>query len=150
MPLKIAIIALLAMFFAPQEASAQQTGLLKGQITDKADAGIGWAQVVVTLVSEQRQFSTDQEGRYELALRAGEYTVAGKANAFHSSREIKVRVTAGQTTEMNISLDVKNPVCTVQVKTIPGKDKTAQEQKAQAPVAGAAKLAKKASKKTKK
>ena len=109
----------------------QTTGKLKGQIVDTASAGIEWAQVVVTKGSAECEIKVDSEGKYELALPEGDYELVGRARGFRSSDKIKVKVIAGQTTEINLSLDVNmdNPPCLLKVEGVSEQTKTQQKEK---------------------
>ena len=132
---KISLLTMLILMLAVQVGFSQKTGLLKGQISDKANVGIDWAQVIVTKDAENRAIQVDKEGKYELALPEGEYILIGQAKAFRSSEGVKVTIHAGQTTEINLSLDVNldNAVCILRVEGDIKKDKVEDKEKTGSP-----------------
>jgi hypothetical protein len=107
------IFAMLIGFAAPasgqsQPQSSAATGTLRGQVTDPSGAVVANATVAV-LVSggPTHSATTNKSGGYEIGnLPAGKYTVTANAQGFAVFVQNDVTVSAGQSAQFNIALDI--------------------------------------------
>ena len=106
-------------------SSVAQTGTLRGQVTDPSGAVIPNAQVTVSAPSlRPRSAQTDPAGNYEIGnLPVGKYTVKATAAGFAPFSTDNVDVSAAQSAQYNISLEIQ-----VEKEKIEVQDETPQVQ----------------------
>jgi len=101
-------IALL-LSFAPLSVSPlqAQTGTLSGIVTDETGTPVAQAQLSVLGTGSNTGTLTDNQGVYRITLPAGTYDVSVTHVAHANTRAENVRITAGQTTTLNIEVASK-------------------------------------------
>ena len=89
-------------------AYAQETGTLRGEVSDAFGSAIPAAQVIAThdATGAEVTGSTDAVGGYQLTLAPGVYTVTAEASGFESATAGEVELIAGQTVVRNFSLEL--------------------------------------------
>src|SRR5215813_2542053 len=102
----LGICALLASSLLLQ---GQSTGSIKGVVTDVTTKAI--ARAVVSVRNEAggaaKIIATDDEGKFSLdSLAEGSYTIEASAPSFAPSRRTGVKVSASQSAELTMSLNV--------------------------------------------
>ncbi|MGA7288860.1 MAG: carboxypeptidase regulatory-like domain-containing protein, partial [Terriglobales bacterium] len=97
----------IAIGSAPAQ-SQPATGTLRGQVTDPSGAVVANAAVGVLMSGGQTHTaSSSKTGAYEISnLPSGKYTVTVNAQGFAVFIQNDVAVTAGQTSQFNIALDI--------------------------------------------
>ena len=98
----------LAAFCGLSNVLAQQNGALKGQIVDLTKEGIPWAKVTVGKDGQKYEIKPDKEGKYELTLPAGTYSLIVRADGFLPSDERQIEILAGQITETNVTMLIQH------------------------------------------
>jgi hypothetical protein len=110
------LAALLVVFvLAKQEAHAQGAGTIRGQVTDPSAAVVPNATIEITGGGQARSEKTDASGKYTVALPPGTYTVKVEAPGFVSSSQQNVTLAAGQTSALDIALQISASVQQVDV-----------------------------------
>jgi uncharacterized membrane protein YgcG len=111
--LKLSVFILAILIFAititPALAQSQPaTGALRGQVTDPSGAVVANATVGVLVTGGQTHTATTTKtGAYEISnLPPGNYTVTANAQGFAVFIQNDVAVTAAQTAQFNIALDI--------------------------------------------
>jgi hypothetical protein len=102
-------ILILAITIAPAAAQSQPAaGTLRGQVTDPSGAVVANAAVGVLMSGGQTHTAVSSKtGAYEISnLPPGKYTVTANAQGFAIFIQNDVAVTAGQTAQFNIALDI--------------------------------------------
>ena len=120
---RLLALCLAALFFfagtpALQQALAQtSTGNLRGQVADPSGAVIPQASLTVTSsAGVSRTGTSDATGQYTISgLAPGQYTVTVQAAGFSTFTSPPVRIAAGQTQHLNISLSIQMEQQQVQV-----------------------------------
>ena len=112
MKLSVFILATLILATTIGSAAGQSqpvTGTLRGQVTDPSGAVVGNAAVGALMSGGQTHTaSSSKTGAYEINnLPPGNYTVTVNAQGFAVFIQNDVSVTAGQTSQFNIALDIK-------------------------------------------
>jgi carboxypeptidase family protein len=104
LPVHLVTVLLLTSFSWAQAAA----GTLRGQVTDPSGAVIGNAKVMANAAGTGRRVAnTDAAGNFEIAdLPAGRYSVTVAARGF-TTLVRDVQVTAGQTEQFNVSLEIE-------------------------------------------
>ena len=97
------------MLAASACAQSAATGTLRGQVADPSGAVVASAAVAVLQSGgPTRSATTDRTGGYDIAnLPPGKYTVTANAKGFTVFVQNDVQVTAGQTSQFNISLEIQ-------------------------------------------
>ena len=111
----IVLIFSVGAAFAQAQAS---TADLSGTVTDPQDAVVPGATVVVrsSATNITRTVTTNDEGRYQIfALPPGEYDLSAEAATFKKTVISPVRLTVGQSAEIQIKLEVGGQDVTVNV-----------------------------------
>lgn len=111
MKLSVFILAtlILALIVGPAGAQLQPaTGTLRGQVTDPSGAVVANAAVGVLMSGGQTHTgSSSKTGAYEISnLPPGKYTVTANAQGFAVFIQNDVAISAGQTAQFNIALDI--------------------------------------------
>jgi hypothetical protein len=107
--LRIGFLVLLLFFVCTVNLFAQDTsGGLRGKVTDPSGAVIPQATVTAVSPSGAKASATSgPQGAYEIkGLAVGSYTVTTQAKGFAVSTEQNVAITAGQTQQFDIALDI--------------------------------------------
>jgi hypothetical protein len=101
------LVAILVALSAPALAQAP-TATLRGQVTDPSGAVVTNATVAVVVNGvPTHSATTNRSGTYEIGnLAPGKYTVTANAQGFATFAQTDVEVTAGQTTQLNIALEI--------------------------------------------
>ena len=107
--MKLHRIVLLITALALPALAQTQNGTLRGQVTDPSGAVVTNARVSVTSPGGQAQSArTDARGTYEFGdLPAGTYSVSARAKGFAAFAKGGVQVAAGQTQQVDISLEIR-------------------------------------------
>ncbi|MBV8050893.1 MAG: TonB-dependent receptor [Acidobacteriaceae bacterium] len=102
-------LALVASVLVASYALAQGSGTLRGRVTDPSGAVIPSATVTATnSQGQQAKAVTDAQGGYEIkGLAPGNYTVTTSAKGFALSSEQNVAISAGQSQQFDISLEIE-------------------------------------------
>ena len=100
-----------------QTATVTVTGTLRGQVADPSGAVIPQASLTVTSAAGvSRTGTSDATGQYAIpGLPPGQYTVTVQATGFSTFTSPPVRIAAGQTQHLNISLAIQMEQQQVQV-----------------------------------
>ena len=107
--MRLCAIALILLSMLASFASAQTSGgTLRGRVTDPSGAVVPQAKVTVTGADgKSSEGLTNHEGTFEFrGLIPGAYTVKTIAKGFAEDDEADVKVTAGQTQELDIALQI--------------------------------------------
>jgi Carboxypeptidase regulatory-like domain len=109
--------ALLFLTFpAAQHATAQQTvGTIRGSVTDPSTAVVPGATIQVTGNGTARTVKSDGQGRYNLALPPGTYSVRADAKGFVTFSQPAFNVSAGQVNPLDIALQIAGEAQEIQV-----------------------------------
>src|SRR6516162_6392127 len=107
------------MFAAALGAQAPTGGVLRGQVTDPSGASVAGATVLLTTPSgASMDTTTNKEGLYEFKdLAPGKYQIKAVAQGFALYTKTDVGVTAGQTTRVNIPLEIAEAQEKVEVQS---------------------------------
>jgi hypothetical protein len=102
---------------AQTAAGSAAGGTLRGQVADPSGAVIPQASLTVTSAAgASRTATSDASGQYVISgLAPGEYTVTVEATGFSTFTSPAVRVAAGQTQHLNVSLSIQTAQQEVQV-----------------------------------
>ncbi len=100
-----------------QTATVTVTGTLRGQVADPSGAVIPQASLTVkSAAGVSRTGTSDATGQYAIpGLPPGQYTVTVQATGFSSFTSPPVRIVAGQTQHLNVSLTIQMEQQQVQV-----------------------------------
>jgi Carboxypeptidase regulatory-like domain len=100
-----------------QTATVAVTGTLRGQVADPSGAVIPQASLTVrSAAGVSRTGTSDATGQYAIAgLAPGQYTVTVQAVGFSPFTSPPVRIAAGQTQQLNVSLTIQMEQQQVQV-----------------------------------
>ena len=100
-----------------QTATVAVTGTLRGQVADPSGAVIPQASLTVTSAAGvSRTGTSDATGQYAIpGLPPGQYTVTVQATGFSPFTSPPVRIAAGQTQHLNVSLTIQMEQQQVQV-----------------------------------
>jgi len=109
----VTAIALLALC-ATRPASAQGTGTVHGVVTDPSSAVVPNATVQIS-GGQSHTEKTDARGQYNVVLPIGDYTIKVTAPGFVTAPAQKVTLTAGQTTALDVALQIASAVQQVDV-----------------------------------
>ena len=106
--IRVAILTLLGALCGGL-VHAQGTGTIHGQVLDPSGAAVTGASVIVTTPDQQTLGAvTNQQGAFDLKnLAAGTYKVEVIAKGFQPYSNATVQVTAGQTQQLKISLEIE-------------------------------------------
>jgi hypothetical protein len=85
---------------------AQGIGTIRGQVTDPSASVVPNAEVHVTGGGQTRDEKTDASGRYTVTIPPGQYTVRVTAPGFVTTTQTNVAATAGQSTALDIALQI--------------------------------------------
>jgi outer membrane receptor protein involved in Fe transport len=109
------LLALLVAF--PVMGGAQETtGTINGRILDAQGLAIPGATVTLTGPQGARTFVTDADGNFSAPfLTPGTYTVRGELQGFKAAEARNVNVSLGQTTAVNMKMEVGGLTETVEV-----------------------------------
>jgi hypothetical protein len=116
----LALCLTIVFFFSgmPEHALAQiATGTLRGQVADPSGAVIPQASLTVTSATGvSKTGASDATGQYAISgLAPGQYIVTVQAAGFSAFTSPPVRITAGQTQQLNVSLSIQMEQQQVQV-----------------------------------
>jgi hypothetical protein len=112
---RVVAIAYFLTSFAVPSLNAQATGTLRGQAIDPSAAVVAGVTVQVAGNGVTRATKTDAQGRYSLTLPPGKYSVQASAPGFQNFTQADVNVSAGQTTSLDIPLQIVAEAQQVQV-----------------------------------
>jgi iron complex outermembrane receptor protein len=115
----------LALVLAAPMALAQSTGTVSGQVID-AETGDPMSGVNVLVVGTQRGTTTNANGRYELALPTGSYTLRASFVGYTAANR-PVTVQAGQTSTVDFELQPGSTLDDVVVVGTRGASRSALE-----------------------
>src|SRR5579872_180204 len=97
---------------------AQTTGSINGVIADAANKSI--AQAIVSIRNEAggspKSITTDAEGKFSVPLAEGSYTIEVSAPSFVPSRRTGVKVSASQSADVSMSLNISQLSQTITVE----------------------------------
>jgi len=107
---KFAVLALTALMLAgiaPRTAKAQNVGTIRGTVTDPSAAVVPNAKVVATGNGVTRTVTSDGQGRYALPnMPPGKYNIRADATGFVTFTKSDVDVPTGQTSALDIPLQI--------------------------------------------
>ena len=105
------------MPWAQAVAASGSAGTLRGQVADPSGAVIPQASLTVTSdAGVSRRATSDASGQYVIpGLAPGQYTVTVEATGFSTFTSPAVRIAAGQTQHLNVSLSIQMEEQQVQV-----------------------------------
>ena len=110
-PLTLACVLSLAMV-----ASAQNTGSIRGQVTDPSGASIPGATIVASGNGPTRNAKSDNAGRYTITgLASGKFNIRGDAKGFVTFLAKDVNVGTGQAATLDIAMLIATEAQEVQV-----------------------------------
>src|SRR5882672_5464058 len=98
--------AFLAVSISSQVGRAQNTAIVRGQVTDPSAAVIPGATVQVSGTGVSRSAKSDGQGKYQLTVPPGKYAVRADAKGFVTFTQPELSVTAGQVTPLDIALQI--------------------------------------------
>ena len=84
------------------QARSEAIGKISGLILDRGDARVPKAKVVIERKGFHREMISEDDGRYELELPIGSYTVTVTREGFHPSRNTDVRIRSTSLTTINV------------------------------------------------
>src|SRR5258708_3520104 len=87
-------------------AMAQNTGTLRGTVTDPSAAVVQRAAIQISGNGIARSAKSDGQGKYTLTVPAGTYAVRADAKGFVTFAQPTVGVAAGQPTALDIALQI--------------------------------------------
>ena len=96
-------------------AMAQNAVTVRGQVTDPSAAVVPGATVQLIGPTASRSAKTDGQGRYQVTLPAGKYSVRADAKGFVTFTQPAFEVTAGQAGALDIALQIAAQAQEVQV-----------------------------------
>jgi hypothetical protein len=107
--LKFCSFFILVMLAASAWAQSAAMGTLRGQVADPSGAVVQNAAVAVLQSGgPTHSATTDRTGGYQIAnLPPGKYTVTANAKGFTAFVQNEVQVSAGQTSQFNIALEIQ-------------------------------------------
>jgi hypothetical protein len=101
------LIAAFVLSLASGSLGQETTGNIEGHVSDASGARIPGATVQITSTSFDRTVTTDSDGFFRiLQLPPGAYTIATSAPSFRLERREAVEVVLGNTTIVNVALQV--------------------------------------------
>lgn len=102
------IMAIL-MFFVTAAFSQQDSGSVRGQITDELGGGIVGATIkAIDADGKEKTATSDANGNYAInGLKPGVYTILAEAKNFSAGSQTEVEVVAGKRQEVTIALKVE-------------------------------------------
>ena len=89
-----------------QVSFAQTTGRIEGRISDNSNGAIDYAKITITSETQKYEIAVNKEGEFTITLPVGEYHLIAQAKAFRPSNKRIIKVSAQQTTKINLSLNV--------------------------------------------
>src|SRR5919109_1636878 len=111
-----AVVLALALAFTGTAAAQVTTGTVAGRIVDAQGLAVPGATVTLTGPQGARTFVTDAEGNFSAPfLTPGTYTVRGELQGFKAVETKNVNVSLGQTTTLNLKMEVGGLTETVEV-----------------------------------
>jgi hypothetical protein len=115
------LVLVVSTIVSPAFARPQLTdATLKGSVTDGDGNAIASSPLVAKsdVTGQSRSTTTDDQGRFVIAaLPPGTYTVSVQANGFKTYEQRNLKLSVGQTTEVQIKLEVGELAETVDVTT---------------------------------
>ncbi|HVW11987.1 MAG TPA: carboxypeptidase-like regulatory domain-containing protein, partial [Bryobacteraceae bacterium] len=94
---------------------AQAVGTIKGTVTDPSAAVIPNANIHVTGAGQGKDATTDGKGQYSLTLPPGQYSLQIASPGFVTVTKSDIAVTNGQTTSLDIALEIAASAAAVDV-----------------------------------
>jgi outer membrane receptor protein involved in Fe transport len=111
-----AAIAVLSLLCTSAALAQETTGTLAGRLIDAQGLAVPGATVTVTGPQGARSFITDGEGRFHAPfLTPGAYDVRAELQGFKATETKGVSVSLGQTTEVNLKMEIGGLTETVEV-----------------------------------
>lgn len=132
-------LSVVFLTFTAGSAFAQNTGSIAGQVSDSVGAVVAGATVTaVAPGGKETQATTNNGGVYTITgLTAGVYTVRAIATGFGLYENVEVTITAGQRSELAISLSVAEVEESVEVGDDAGVSTDADNNKSATVIKGA-------------
>jgi outer membrane receptor protein involved in Fe transport len=111
-----ALVLAVVLGVTSMPAAQETTGSISGRITDAQGLAVPGATVTVTGGQGARSFVTDAEGNFSAPfLTPGAYTVRAELQGFKAVETRNVNVSLGQTTTVNLNMEVGGLTETVEV-----------------------------------
>ena len=111
-----ALVLALVLAVAGLSAAQETTGTITGRISDAQGLAVPGATVTLTGAQGARTFVTDADGNFSAPfLTPGTYTVRAELQGFKASETRNVNVSLGQTTTVNLNMEVGGLTETVEV-----------------------------------
>jgi hypothetical protein len=114
-PVAVSLTFVFLSTFTSQNLPAQSTGTACGQVSDPSGAVVPGASLQFTGNGLSRSAKTDGQGRYTVSLPAGTYSVQANATGFVAFNRPDFNVAAGQTSPLDIALQIATETQQVQV-----------------------------------
>jgi hypothetical protein len=112
----VSIFLLVGMATLPCHAKASvergtetQQSRISGVVLDRNDSRIVGALITIKNAGFVRRVRSDDEGRFELELPAGNYEISVEQRGFKTYKLPSLRADAGATAQVNIHLEVEPP-----------------------------------------
>jgi hypothetical protein len=108
---------ILVLIVSARPLAAQSVpGILQGQVIDPSGATIPGATVSITGINgDVKTTATDKQGRYQISLGAGEYSVAVVSRGFGQSDSSEIDVVAGERRTLEVHLQIQQDLQSVTV-----------------------------------
>ncbi|HIF06517.1 MAG TPA: TonB-dependent receptor [Gemmatimonadetes bacterium] len=97
-----ALMLVVLSAFTPHQAAAQGSGTIVGQVV-AADNGAPLASVTIFIDGSNRRAATNSQGRFTLAIPAGDHVLVAERLGLESTRQ-EITVSAGATTTVNLQV----------------------------------------------
>lgn len=117
----LCLLAGLSPLFSTTGAAQSEAGSISGIITDRSNAPIAGAKIVVASVATKssRLAQSDDAGRFAInSLLPADYRVTVEATGF-AARTVTTRVTVGGRTTLDLALEIRQVTDTVEVTALP-------------------------------
>lgn len=101
-----ATLGILFSIFGVHPAQSQGIGSIAGQVTDPSASVVPNAFVHITAAGQVKDATTDNAGRYNVAVPPGQYTVRISAPGFVDETRQNVTVAAGQAVSLDVGLQL--------------------------------------------
>jgi len=85
-----------------QQPQSETTGKVSGVILDRGDARVPKAKIIVERKGFRSELISEDDGRYEIELPVGSYTITVTHVGFHASQNTDVEIRSNSQTTFNV------------------------------------------------